>query len=35
VFDPLDKKEERGEDNDRYADIKKIEHGVLLGVSRR
>ncbi len=35
TFDPLDEEEERGEDNDRYADIEKIEHGALLGVSRR
>jgi len=32
AFDPLDEGEERGEDNDRYADIEKSEHGDLLGV---
>ena len=35
ALDPLDEQEERGENDDRYADIEQVEHGALLDVARR
>jgi hypothetical protein len=33
ALDPLDEKEERGEDDDRQPDVQEIEHRALLGVT--
>jgi hypothetical protein len=33
ALDPLDEEEERGEHDDRQADIDEVEHGALLGVT--
>jgi len=30
ALDPLDEKEERGEDDDRQPDVDEVEHGTLL-----
>ena len=34
ALDPLDEEEERGEHDDRQADVDEVEHGALLGVSQ-
>ena len=33
ALDPLDEQEERGEHDDRQADVDEVEHGALLGVT--
>jgi hypothetical protein len=33
ALDPLDEEEERGEHDDRQADVDEVEHGALLGVT--
>jgi hypothetical protein len=33
ALDPLDEEEERGEHDDRQADVNEVEHGALLGVT--